>query len=250
IASVTTNQFYDTGLNNGTEFCYLIKSIGKYSSSGLINPIINWSQIACASPIDLEPPCTPNVTISPDCDLIKNIITWDLPYDTCLSDILKYEIYYTPIENGELTLIYTTNNLNDNTYIHDTLSSIAGCYSVIAIDSFGNHSSFNNITCIDIDNCSLYNLPNVFTPDGDGINDYFKPFPYNFVEKIDITIFNRWGEIVFETTNPDVNWDGKNQYTKKDCSDGVYYYICDIYEKRLKGIVKRTTQGVIHLLRK
>jgi len=47
-----------------------------------------------------------------------------------------------------------------------------------------------------------------------------------------------------------VNWDGKNTYTKMNCSDGVYFYICDVYEIRLAGLKVRQIQGSVHILRK
>ncbi|MDD5571800.1 MAG: gliding motility-associated C-terminal domain-containing protein, partial [Bacteroidales bacterium] len=143
----------------------------------------------------------------------------------------------------------TITNLSDTTFIHDNLKSIAGCYFVTAIDSFNNESAATNKTCLDIDSCSLYELPNVFTPNGDIFNEYFRPFPYKFVEKIDIKIYNRWGTIVFQTTNPDIMWDGKDHHTKSKCSDGVYYYVCDVYEQRLAGLKKRTLHGYIQIIR-
>ncbi|MFO7613170.1 MAG: gliding motility-associated C-terminal domain-containing protein, partial [Bacteroidales bacterium] len=77
--------------------------------------------------------------------------------------------------------------------------AITGCYAVVAIDSTGNQSEFSNIVCVDNDACSVYALPNVFTPNDDGRNDLFRPFPYTSVEKVQMTIFNRWGNIVYET---------------------------------------------------
>ena len=54
-------------------------------------------------------------------------------------------------------------------------------------------------------------LPNVFTPsNGDDYNNEFKPFPYRFITKIDLTIYNRWGQEVFKTENPEINWNGKD----------------------------------------
>jgi hypothetical protein len=64
-----------------------------------------------------------------------------------------------------------------------------------------------------------------------------------------MTIFNRWGKIVFTTEDPNINWDGKDKYTHMDCSDGVYFYVCDVYEYRLAGIRKRTLTGCVQLLR-
>jgi hypothetical protein len=69
------------------------------------------------------------------------------------------------------------------------------------------------------------------------------------VDKVEMTIYNRWGQIEYKTENPDIKWDGKNFRTKFDCSDGVYYYICDVYEQRLTGLKKRTINGFIHLIR-
>jgi gliding motility-associated-like protein len=138
---------------------------------------------------------------------------------------------------------------SDTSYVHANLASIAGCYAVTALDTAGNQSDFSNLVCVSIDSCSLYSLPNVFTPNGDGFNDYFVPFPYTSVDKIDLTIFNRWGSVVYETNDPEINWDGKNVQTNRDCTEGVYFYVCEVYEITLEGPKKRTIQGSIHLLR-
>lgn len=62
-------------------------------------------------------------------------------------------------------------------------------------------------------------VPNVFTPNGDGYNDFFvikglKDYPNTLVQ-----IFNRWGKKVYESTNYQNDWDGKNQ------NDGVYFFV-------------------------
>ena len=124
---------------------------------------------------------------------------------------------------------------------------MAGCYAISAIDSFQNESEITNRICID--DCSYYELPNVFTPNNDGQNDFYHPIePYRFVEKIDIKIYNRWGNLVFQTEDPDINWDGKNYLSGKLVSSGVYYYICDVYERRLTGLEPRYLVGFIHVL--
>ena len=68
----------------------------------------------------------------------------------------------------------------------------------------------------------IFYIPNAFTPDGDEKNNVFKPiitsgvdiFNYNFV------IFNRWGQIIWESMNTNTGWDGT--YDNKPCQDGVY----------------------------
>ncbi len=67
-------------------------------------------------------------------------------------------------------------------------------------------------------------VPNVFTPQGDGINDYFTPISFG-IEKINMKIFNRWGGLIFESNNILQGWDGT--YNGNACSIGVYFYIIE-----------------------
>ena len=242
----TTEQTYvDTGLANGVEQCYKILSIGHYSSEGVIYPIENWSQEACTEPFDSIPPCEQDLLVESDCDELMNNLSWDQPSD-CPDDIVQYQVLYTPIYGENLEII-ATYDFPSNSHQHGPLDyTMAGCYAIAAIDSFQN-VSVSDTFCID--DCSNYELPNVFTPGGDDRNDQFKPFPYTFVESVDMKIYNRWGLKVFETNDPDILWDGTNQSTKLDCSDGVYYYICTVNEVRLTGIVPRDLHGFIQLLR-
>ena len=116
------------------------------------------------------------------------------------------------------------------------------------VDSNYNEGPKSAIVCIE--NCPYYELPNVFTPNGDDHNDVFHPFlPYKYIAKIDIKIFDSWGVEVFETTDPNIGWDGKNIQNGKMCPDGTYYYVCDVYEQTLQGTVKwkKPLSGFIHL---
>ncbi|MBT8196628.1 MAG: gliding motility-associated C-terminal domain-containing protein, partial [Bacteroidia bacterium] len=232
----------------GTEYCYYIESIGSYSGSGLIDPIINLSQERCATPVDNVPPCSPILDVTTDCFSV-NFLNWDpLPNQDCLNDVAFYSIFYTPVLNGTFTNIATINN-GDTTFNHTGLqSSVAGCYYITATDSVGNESLADDTVCVD--NCPLFELPNVFTPNADNINDLFIPIPDSprFIESIDLKIYNRWGQIVFETTDPFINWDGKHQDSDAILSDGVYHYTCRVNEIYLSGIIPRTITGFVHIL--
>ena len=55
----------------------------------------------------------------------------------------------------------------------------------------------------------------------------FRPFTFCFVDRVEFKIFNRWGQLVWKTENPNLNWDGTN-LKGKDLSEGVYYYTCRV----------------------
>jgi len=247
IGTTAQQTFTDTGLINGATYCYKVKSIGAYPDTSLPRPLINWSQQLCCSPVDLTPPCANELTVDSSCALAENILSWTNPNDFCSDDALYYIIYHNDSTTGEYEVLDTIPDIHTTTYIDDSLFSIAGCYAVTSVDSFGNESKYSNIVCID--NCPVYQLPNVFTPNGDGENDYFTPLhPYRYIKSIDIKIYDRWGTEVFRTFDPDILWDGKSTQTKKYCSDGVYYYVCIVYDIRLQGIIPHVLTGNVHLL--
>ena len=66
-------------------------------------------------------------------------------------------------------------------------------------------------------------IPNVFTPNGDGVNDLFQPDFESFFETYHMYIYDRWGKRVFSTTSQEEFWDGK--IGSQDAADGVYYYV-------------------------
>jgi gliding motility-associated-like protein len=246
IGTTTTHNYTDFGLQNGTTYCYFIRSVGRYTISGITSPLINLSQEICSIPVDNIPPCAPILSGRTDCE--QNYFEWHFGSDTCFNDVVKYQILYSLSQNDGFSVFETINNPQITSISYTGINTIAGCFMVEAIDS-NNNISQSNYVCIDIDSCNLYQLPNVFTPNGDGFNDVFHPYPYDFVEHIKITIFNRWGAVIFTSENPDINWDGKDKYSKQDCGEGVYFYVCDVYEYRLGGVKMRSLHGSISLYR-
>lgn len=263
LAIVETDSFSDIGLTNGLEYCYYVTSFGEYTSESLEDTLINNSQQVCAIPVDTVPPCPPVLTVVNNCNFeadgsacelgpnaFKNDLSWVNPAtEGCepVNEILKYYIYFSEPGKDSFVIITETDALN---YSDTARTSLAGCFAVTAIDSFDNESSFSNIVCMD--NCPCYQLPNVFTPNGDGRNDYFVPIkPYRFIGKVDMQIYNRWGTLVHETEDPEIRWDGTDINNGKPVKEGVYYYVCAVYEIRVEGLRKNSNvlSGFIHLIR-
>lgn len=89
-------------------------------------------------------------------------------------------------------------------------------------------------------------IPNVFTPNFDSINDVFKViFNIEAYEYLELKIYSRWGELLFESRFPNGNWwDGT--YKGNPCPDGVYFYLVEAKPK-LRN--KRNLHGTVTLLR-
>ena len=82
---------------------------------------------------------------------------------------------------------------------------------------------------ISIRYCGDFVFPNIITPNGDGINDYFKIKGLELSSGWEMSIFNREGRLVFHSS------DYKNNWNAPDLSDGVYFYIMEKQGKRYKG---------------
>lgn len=96
-----------------------------------------------------------------------------------------------------------------------------------------------------------YVLPNVITPNDDGINDVFEPkvTGLDLIVGAKTVIFNRWGNILWDSDDPLIQWNGKNKQTGLDCSSGTYFYVCDITYQGEMGEEKLHLQGSITIIR-
>ncbi|MBL7924111.1 MAG: gliding motility-associated C-terminal domain-containing protein [Bacteroidia bacterium] len=247
IGFTTGLAYVDDSLVNGQNYCYYVKSVGAYQDTGLVNPILNKSQIVCSIPVDNEAPCPPLLANGPNCPALLDSLSWQLT-DSCAADVFSYQIYFAPAGSNLYQLIATV-SAGNFTYLYSGTGSIAGCYYITATDSSNNVSDSSNIVCTE--SCPQYELPNIFTPDGNLINDIYHPVtPYRDVKDVDMTIYNRWGDIIFTTTDADINWNGKRNNDGEECPEGVYFYVCKVNEIRLSGsAVPRILKGFIHLTR-
>jgi len=87
-------------------------------------------------------------------------------------------------------------------------------------------------------------VPNAFTPNHDGKNDVLKPFLFGKVKKFSFTIYNRWGSVVFQTTQLGVGWNGELNGQAQDTNS--FIWVCTY---QLEGQKPQTEKGTVVLIR-
>lgn len=126
----------------------------------------------------------------------------------------------------------------------------------IVIDSMGNYS----VELTSFEGCKStasvqilwsgtpFYLPNAFTPNGDGLNDSFRVMPrYDYVNKYHLSIYNRWGQRVYETTDINKGWDGT--YKGSPCMLGAYIYRIVYEEFGQLPMESKVVEGTVMLVR-
>jgi gliding motility-associated-like protein len=177
-----------------------------------------------------------------------NIAFFDTPSATFTADpqsttIAETEINFIPA-NPDETLQYSWTFESGTPQISDainpviTFPEIPGNYEVVLVVSNEIGCSDTMIYTLIIESDGQINLPNIFTPNGDGDNDRFVPFEFYTTNWL-LTIFNRWGNVIFETTNLAQGWNGEGS------SAGTYYWIL----KPVAGQTGKHKSGYVMLVR-
>jgi len=100
-----------------------------------------------------------------------------------------------------------------------------GNYTVTLFAYDGSCFDSASVSFLMVDYNPSYFIPNAFTPNGDGINDYFNVLGFQ-IQSAHISIFNRWGEMIFESSDIDQGWDGT--YKGRSVEIGTYVYLVNI----------------------
>ncbi len=150
-------------------------------------------------------------------------------------------------QNGESILLDAGNAASYSwAPASDTTQTItvttAGTYAVTVTDALGCTASQSILVSILCESVLLF--PNAFSPNNDTNNDTFRPI-YQFISDYRLKVYNRWGELVFDTTDITEGWDGTTLKSKKQ-EIGVYVWYAE-YTDNLGNHFKQ--QGNVSLLR-
>jgi hypothetical protein len=275
-------------LQKDQTYCYRVLTRGGYGNPKIKEPLINFSQILCAQLGDTIPPCKPVLQAQfLDCDQylnesgncnpnqFSNTIFWEKVRDAdCDQNILGYKIYRSNRIDGEFEWLENAGIVTDTFFVDNTVTSFAYCYKISAVDRSLNESEQSDPVCND--NCPYYELPNVFTPDGDGCNDLFIAYGgqinsgevskcppvqdlskrcARFVQSVVFRVYNRWGREVYnyegkigDERTIYIYWNGKDN-NGTDLSTGVYYYIADVTFDIVSANKTKKYKGWVHILR-
>jgi gliding motility-associated-like protein len=145
-------------------------------------------------------------------------LSFQLDFDDAPVDVVAYTIFKKDLEGNFLRAGTAT----DSRYVDSNLRAeqFELCYKVSYEDNCGNISELSAEMCFDVV-FSNAQYPNAFSPNGDGENDIFKATQGRFVE-FRMVIYNRWGVIIFSSTDPEVGWDGTTN--GQEANPGSYVY--------------------------
>lgn len=184
--------------------------------------------------------CSPlQVTFTNDSENASNY-AWDFGNGQTLNINNTATQYQTYTSNATIRLIASQGNCADTAYVSVSIS-ICGCTNPISVN-------YNPMATVDDGSCIMpiptVDVPNVLTPNNDGSNDLFYLTATNSVS-IELTILNRWGNVVYESIGINPAWNGKTQ-SGIEAPDGVYFF-----KYRVNGYADQFLEGhgFLHLIR-
>lgn len=204
---------------------------GKNIQANLYNPVILW-----------EDTVHYKVTVNGCTDSsyqITNVYPLpqvDLGNDTVLC---KYELLEPDIQSWQSTYYWNTGSDKSRIEILKP-----GIYTVVVSNICGIAYDTIKVDFRDV-NCRFF-LPTAFSPNGDGINDFYKPVVFN-VSEMNYQIFSRWGELLYEGGVNDAGWDGTYLGTMAQ-EDAYLVYVSYTYPSGNR-FIKITEKGTFILLR-
>jgi gliding motility-associated-like protein len=184
---------------------------------------------------------TQNLVVTVNPTPAKLIITADGPTVFCKEESVV--LRFNPTNTGTYQWYQDGVPVSGATATNTTVYT-AGSFTAIVTNSYGCASDPSTAMLVEVP-CEIgISLPDIFTPNGDGSNDKIKPIVPGIHTFSFFRVYNRWGNLVFESTDPDAAWDGS--YKGEMQPQDSYSYVIEGYNFRMELIRK---QGTITLVR-
>lgn len=179
--------------------------------------------------------------------ILDSITPYNPFYEICEGDSVN--ILFNAISNLPGYNIWSLSNVDYQVDVLTTSFNNEGTYILSVVHYSNGCISNEQQSTITIQSCpeELVYIPNSFTPDNDELNQRWKPIfsdgfdPYDF----NLTVINRWGQIIWESFNPGASWDGT--YNGEYCQDGVYIWKVEFGNTKNDG--KKTMIGHLTIIR-
>ena len=173
-----------------------------------------------------------------------NVIEINKPQLGSLSDIIlcKNELIEIAIDN-KYGMVLWNNNVEGERF---SLLNYQGKLSVKSSNECGTDSNEIEVSLIDC-YCNLL-FPNAITPNADQLNDQFRPtVDCPKLRDFTMSVYNRWGELLFTSTDVNNTWDGS--YQDIMVMNGVYYWIAVWSGIENGQIERKADKGILHVIR-
>jgi len=226
--SIDDGWLYNYATGTGLSFLDNGVDVNKYSYTYNVSVIDNCGDVSSTSNIGTSILLTGSVIND------SRLLTWN-SYKQWASGVSTYHLQIIQNDGSfkDIVVLPSTDTTYMDAASHPDLD-VPTCYRVYAVENIdinGNtDTSLSNIACPNLP--ARIFIPNAFSPNADSLNDVFIPVGISLItnsdvpgQKYDFRVYNRWGELIFETSDFRQGWDGKYEGTPVPI--GVYIYSVD-----------------------
>lgn len=164
----------------------------------------------------------------------KVVVAFDLPESACPEDTIVFknrstgaiDFWQWTFGNGN-----TSSVMNPPAQVYP-LTGVETLYTVSLTAGSNNGCQASSVKTMKVLSACIIAVPSAFTPNGDGLNDYLYPLNALKAENLDFQVFNRWGQLIFHSTDWQQKWDGTINGVKQ--GTGVYVWMLKYTNKDTK----------------
>lgn len=148
--------------------------------------------------------------------------------------VMNQDVFFTDASSGNVVIwSWQIDTMSSNSQNEAYIFPNEGFYTVTL--TVFDQNGCSDAVSVTIDVLSDLSIPNVITPNNDGVNDFFELG--GLLPNTRVIIVNRWGNLIFESSDYDNSWNGKD-YAGNDVTEGVYTYVVTLPDgKQMHGFV-------------